>query len=310
MSTSTRCRRGPPGAGEVLRQVPRRHRRQRRGRRGPARPHRAPGHRRRNDPFGRYVHEAARLGVDDRWVTPTHEDRRPRSPSARSSRRTTSRCTSTAGPRPRTWRSTPRELDLDAIRDGPRLLDDRHRPDARSPAARTHARRLAQRAAGPGTPSSTSTGGPMFWTDPGRRAAPAAPRPCARHRRGRQPRRVRDRHRRPRARTRAADALLDRGRRTRRRQAGPHGRPRRAPRRHERPRSRRSRSRSSTASAPVTRSAAPSATACSPAGTWSGSCGYANAAGAHRRLPAGVLLRDAHDRRGRDRARRSGRSGP
>ena len=55
------------------------------------------------DPFGEYLHDALQgFGVDDRFVTPVPSTR-PRSPSARSSRRTTSRSTSTASPRRRTW---------------------------------------------------------------------------------------------------------------------------------------------------------------------------------------------------------------
>ena len=50
-----------------------------------------------DDPFGRYVRrEAARLGVDARFIAARSRARRRRSPSARSSRPTTSRCTSTA----------------------------------------------------------------------------------------------------------------------------------------------------------------------------------------------------------------------
>ena len=77
----------------------------------------------------------------------------------------------------------------------------------------------------------------------------------------------------------AAKALLDARRRARRRQAGPEGRARRDPATSG-SRCRRPRSRSSTASARATPSAARCATACWPAGRSSGSLRFANAAGA------------------------------
>ena len=56
-----------------------------------------------NDPFGRFVHtEMRRLGVDAATSSP-RPPTIPRSPSARSSRRTTSPSTSTASPRRPTW---------------------------------------------------------------------------------------------------------------------------------------------------------------------------------------------------------------
>ena len=91
------------------------------------------------------------------------------------------------------------------------------------------------------------------------------PRAAARHRRGRQPRRVGDRGRRRatrarRSRPRASAASSSRS------SSRARGRARRARRRRS-SRSRRCRSRSSTASAPATRSAARCATACWPAGS-------------------------------------------
>ena len=61
-------------------------------------------------------------------------------------------------------------------------------------------------------------------------------------------------------------------------------------------RCRRCRSRWSTASAPATRSAARCATGCWPAGTLERMMRFANAAGAHRRVPAGLLRRHARRR--------------
>ncbi|BFO19259.1 hypothetical protein SHKM778_56470 [Streptomyces sp. KM77-8] len=60
-----------------------------------------------DDPFGRFLHEALEeFGVDDRWVTPVAAYPTPLTfceifpPDDFP-------CTSTAAPRPRTWRSTP-----------------------------------------------------------------------------------------------------------------------------------------------------------------------------------------------------------
>ena len=68
-----------------------------------------------DDPFGRFVHQALEgFGVDDRFVSSVP----PISPTPvvfrATPRPTTSRWTSTASPKHRTWRSERDELDLDA----------------------------------------------------------------------------------------------------------------------------------------------------------------------------------------------------
>ena len=85
-----------------------------------------------DDPFGRFVRaELARLGSTTA-TSPSTTSTRRRSPSARSSRRMTSRCTSTASRRARTCRSRPDEIDADAVRAARLYLVDSHRPVRRA----------------------------------------------------------------------------------------------------------------------------------------------------------------------------------
>ena len=195
---------------------------------------------------------------------------------------------------------TPDDLPLEAVA-GRGVLGHRHR--AVPGAAPGHPpRRLGGARAGPGTPCSTSTGARCSGPTPPRRRAEV----------GRALEHVTvavgnreecevavgesDPHR-------AADALLERGRRAGRRQAGPARRARSHGRGAGRGRAvpRRGRQR---ARAPATRSAARSCTACSRAGTSSAIVRFANVAGRDRRRPPRVLHRDADDRRGRGRPRR------
>ena len=151
-----------------------------------------------DDPFGDYLHDALRgFGVDDRFVTACRTCRR-RSRSARSSRRTTSRSTSTAArPRP-TCEIRADELDLDAIRAAGHLLGDGHRPVPGAEPRRPRSPRCEARGKR-GITVLDLDYRPMFW--PSREEAHARGRrgAAARHRRRRQPRRVRDRGRRARA---------------------------------------------------------------------------------------------------------------
>ena len=180
-----------------------------------------------------------------------------------------------------------------------RLLGHRHRPvRGAEPRRRTWPRCAARgrprhHRARPGLPADVLAVPRARPRALGRRGA------AARHRRGRQPRRVRDRGRRARAARAAAGALLDRGRRAGRRQAGPAGRARPRPRERAWSRCRRCRSRWSTGSAPATRSAARCATACSPAGPLERIAAVRQRRRRDRRLPAGLLRRHADHRRGR-----------
>ena len=230
-----------------------------------------------DDPFGEYLHDALRgFGVDDRFVTPVPKLPTPvtfceifppddfplyfyRYPTAPD------------------LQIRADELDLDAVRDGGRVLGDGHRPVARSPAARRRSPRCGP-AASAGSRCST-------WTT-GRCSGPPARRPAPR----------------------CAEALpyvtvavgnLDecdtavgerepargRGGAARRRASSwpSSSRARRAcsppTARTSRSRCRRCRSTWSTGSAQATRSAARCATACSPAGSWSGRCGSATRPG-------------------------------
>ncbi len=172
------------------------------------------------DPFGEFLHDALRgFGVDDRFVTAGARTCRPRSRSARSSRPTTSRSTSTACP-------TAPDLEIRAERARPRRDPGRRRLlGHRSPACRQEPSRAATlaRAAGPrasrASPSSTSTTGRCSGRPGRRRGAGCEQALPLRHRRRRQPRRVRHRGRRPGAARRGPGAAR-RGRRARRRQAG------------------------------------------------------------------------------------------
>ena len=245
-----------------------------------------------DDPFGEFLHDALRgFGVDDRYVTagpglptpvtfceifppddfPLYFYREPKAPDLE---------------------IRADELDLDAIRDadvfwvtGTGLSQE---PSRAATLAALEARgRSGHHGARPRLPADV-----LARPERGPRAGARAR--SARHRRGRQPAtsaRSRSASASPRA---AAAALLDRGRRARGRQAGPEGRARRTtatssvevppvP------------SRSSTASAPATRSAARSATACSPAGSWSAAMRFANAAGAIVAGAAGLRRRDADE---------------
>ena len=221
------------------------------------------------DAFGRFVHKAlAGFGVDDGYVTSVPTCRR-RSRSARSSRPTTSPCTST-GPRPPpTSQIRADELDLDAIRDADLFWVTGHRPvpgaEQGGDAGRARgARSQGYHGARPRLPADV-LGPPRRGHRAGR------PRSRARHRRRRQPRGVRSRRRR--------DGAGGRGRGT----PGPRrpGGDRQAGARRastpwtttDRSTYRRSQSRWSTASGQATPSAARSATACSLDGSWLGPSG-------------------------------------
>ena len=121
---------------------------------------------------------------------------------------------------------------------------------------------------------------PMFWPDrAGRDRAAASAALRARHRRGRQPRRVRHRGRRARPAAGPRRRCWSAGVELAVVKQGPQGVLGRDPRRAW-SRCRRCRSRWSTGSAPATRSAARCATACSPAGPLEPTMRFANAAGA------------------------------
>ena len=223
-----------------------------------------------DDPFGDFVHQALReLGVDDRFVSPVaglptpvtfceifppddfplYFYRLPKAPDLE---------------------IEPAELDLDAIRDGPRLLVDRHRPVAGAEPVGAP-RRLG--GAGPRAAHRARPGLPADVLAVARRRARGRRQGAgARDRRGRQPRRVRDRGRRERPRARRPRRCCDRGVELAVVKQGPRGVLGRDARR-DASRCRRHRSRWSTGSVPVTASAARCVTACWPAGRSSGACG-------------------------------------
>ena len=247
--------------GRVVRQVPRRQLDQRRGRRRPLRPPRGDDHPHRRGPVRRVP---PRRAPGLRRRRPLRHRRSPasrrRSRSARSSRPTTSRSTSTAAcPRRRTWRSAP--TSSTTTRSAPRAvfwvtvtgLSD-------EPSRERHARRARGARRSPASPCSTSTTGRCS----GSRARAPASGSAARSSTSTVAVGNLDEtdtavgEREPRA---AAQALRDARRRAGGRQAGPEGRARRR-RATSWSRCRRCRSRSSTASAPATRSAARCATGC------------------------------------------------
>ena len=307
-----------PRGRHDLPQVPRRQPDQRRGRRGPARTVAAAVITRTGaDPFGEYIHRALRgFGVDDRFVSAVARPAARRSRSARSSRPTTSRCTSTGSRRRRTSRSGPTSSTSTRSR-RPTSSGSPAPACARSRRARPRWRR--SRRAAVARPHRARPRLPADVLGVRRGGAPARPRrgratPTSRSataRSARSPSASASR-RRPRA------ALLDGRRRPRHRQAGP-GRRARRPRRRVgrraagpgrgRQRARRGRRLRRRA---VPRAAGRLGPRADPAVRQRGR--------RHRRRPAGLRRRDAdHGRAGRDPregvmsvdARRPGRrSGP
>ena len=178
-----------------------------------------------------HLHEALRgFGVDDRFVTPVPACR-PRSPSARSSRPTTSRSTSTACPKAPDLEIRADELDLDAIRGGRHLLGHRSPGCAQEPSrtatlaaleARGRARHHRARPRLPADVLAVARGGPRAGCSRPCRTSPSpsatstsarspsatasrTPRPGAARRRGRARRRQAGTRRRARRRATAAE---------------------------------------------------------------------------------------------------------
>ena len=228
------------------------------------------------DPFGEFLHDALRgFGVDDRFVTPVPDLPTP----------VTFCEIFPPGRLPAVLLPLPTapdlqihadELDLDAIRDATIFwvtvtgLSQEPSREATLAALRARGRR--------GITILDLDYRPMFWSSREEARHWVAQALPLRRRGRRQPRRVRDGRRRARAVRRRRRRCTTRGVRSRDRQAGPDGRAAHDGR--HRSRCRRCRSTWSTASARVTRSAAPCATPFSLGGTCERSMRFCNAAGA------------------------------